>query len=157
MSRHGLETAPPPEMCAVILFFHEMENSKGYERQMYLDGNHIAEIPLLSAIYWVMSTNDDWAPYYQRIFTRLLVTEGEHELKITTRHRPHEYNRKLKCKGGEVFYVYPRHKLAGSEPYGIWRARIQVEGDVEIYDQPMEAYDDWKRLLFYSGKWYGSD
>lgn len=158
ISLRGLEKPPPSGMCAVLFFLKEMENSKGYERMIFLDGEPIVEMPLVPSVYWAMyPNNEDWNPYYQRIFTKHLVTEGEHELTITTRHRPHEFRSKLECKGGDAIYVYPRHKLTDSEPYGVWRARIQVEGDIEIYDQPIEPYDGWKRLLFYSGKWFSGD
>ena len=56
-----------------------------------------------------------------------------------------------------MFYVYPRHRVVESEPWSVWKKQFRIDGDIEIYDKPIEAYDGWKRLLFYNGKWLGQD
>jgi len=158
ISRRALEASPPPGMCSVVVFLKPLEGGEGFKRLMHLDGEPVFEIPLVNRQHWWLPSPVYWYPYYQRIFAKLLVSEGGHELKITTGYRPWEFHREFDCKGDEVFYVYPRHKLVDSEPYGFTPSKkTMFEGDIEISNQPLESYDGWKRLLFYSGKWFGED
>jgi len=157
-SRRALEASPPPGTCSVLVFLKPLEGGEEFRRLMHLDGEPVFEMPLVPFPQSWRPTPAFWYPYYQRIFAKFLVAAGVHELKITTGLSPTDFRRTFECQAGKVFYVYPRNKLVDSEPWGRWKLeRVVVEGDIEISNQPLESYDGWKRLLFYSGNWYGRD
>lgn len=154
VSAQAFAIPPPPGMCSAIVFLKPLEDGSRYERQLYLDGKHLVEMPLGSG-YW--TSGDDGLPFHELVFIKFLVTEDIHELKITAMHSPRDFRRKFECRNGDVFYVYPRHRVVESEPWGVWRKQFRIDGDIEIYNKPIEPYDGWKRLLFYSGNWLGTD
>lgn len=146
-THNALHQPPPPDMCAVIFFFYEAD----YKREFFLDDEPIGEIPLLSSIYW------HWSPYDLRVFTKVLVAEGKHEVRLTTSLKPREFRRKFICKPGRILYVYPQVKMVKSEPWGLWRREVKYEGEISVNSEPLESHEDWRRLLFYNGKWLGED
>lgn len=152
-SHQAFETPPPPGMCSAIVFLKPLEDGSLYERQLYLDGEHVVLMPLASGY----SSGVGWSAYHRRVFIKFLVAEGRHELKITAIHSPTGFDSKFECQSGNVFYIYPRHKLVESEPWGVWGKKFMMEGEIEIYNQPIEPSEGWKRLLYYSGKWFGKD
>lgn len=156
VSDQAFEIQPPPGMCSAILLLKPMEDGARYERLLYLDGKQVVVMPLASG-YWYKPSGDESVQNHRRVFIKLLVGEGVHEIKITTIHSPTEFRRTLECLGGQVFYVYPRHKVVESVPWSMWRKTFKIEGDIAIYDHPIESSDGWKRLLFYSGNRYGRD
>ena len=154
VSAQAFSLPPPPGMCSAIVFLKPLEDGSNYERQLYLDGKHLVEMPLGSG-YW--TTGDDGSPFHERVFIKFLVTEGIHELKITVRHSPRDFRREFECRDGNVFYVYPRLRVVESEPWGVWKKQFRIDGDIELYEKPIEAHEGWKQLLIYSGNWLGTD
>lgn len=160
VSRRSLEASPPSGMCSVLIFIKQAESDALYyrldRRPAYLDDEPVFEIPVLEPYYYYYP-DGSWDPYLD-IFTKFLVPQGEHEFKITTSLHPSEFRRKFSCMSGEIVYVYPRLKVVASDRYGLlWTKQMMIEGDIEIYNRPVESYEGWRRLLFYSGKWFGND
>ena len=146
-SREALHFAPPESKCAILVFYPQ----KAYRTRYFLDGDEIGAKPLVEFYEWV------WDPDLQLVFTKAIVDEGRHELKLTTSLKPGEFRRKLDCTPGQVFYVHPELRTVKSEPWGLLRRKIKYEEDIRIDRQPLEDYEGWRRLLFYNGKWFGRD
>jgi hypothetical protein len=140
-TRNILQTPPPSGNCAVHLFL------SGGNFDFFLDDQHIGEMPLL--MYFTPSNT--------RVFSRVLVTEGQHKLTVTTSHKPREFDRTFFCEPGDIFYVYPDIGTIKSEPWGIARSSWQYSGEITINSEPLETHDSWRRLLFYDGKWLGEE
>lgn len=88
------------------------------------------------------------------MFSKVLVSGGEHELKVTTSFKLRDFRRKFLCEPGSIFYVYPPIARVVTEP-SWWGPGFKYEGGVR--DEPLESHDSWQRLLFYNGKWLGED
>jgi hypothetical protein len=146
-SREMLRQAPPDKKCAVLFFYPQIAHRIDY----FLDGDRIATMPLVGFDEW------NWDPDLQLVFARNIVNEGKHELKLKTSWRPREFRRQIDCKSGQAFYAHPGLELVKSEPWGLWEQKTKYEGDIYIDHQPSEEYGSWKRLLFYSGNWFGDD
>jgi hypothetical protein len=160
VSRRSLVASPPSGMCSVLIFIKQADSDVLYyrldRRPAYLDDKPVFEIPVLEPYYYYYP-DGSWDPFLD-IFTKFLVPQGEHEFKITTSLHPSKFRRKFKCNSGEIVYVYPRLKVVASDRYGLLLTKqMMIEGDIEIYNRPVESYEGWRRLLFYSGKWFGND
>ena len=155
LSQNSFNTPAPPGMCAVFVFLKEMEDRK--QKGLYLDGDYLAGMPLIDSVYWHWAPEGYWAPYYLNVFAKILVAEGQHELRITTSLKPREFRHTLECKPSKNIYVYPQLKLVESEPWGFWRSKLKYDSGITVDSQPLESYEGWKRLLFYNGKWLGGD
>jgi outer membrane protein assembly factor BamE (lipoprotein component of BamABCDE complex) len=139
-----LRTPPPQGKCAVQLFFSV---GVGGYLDYFLDNKPIGDMPL------VMS----WAPSNTRVFSKVLIAEGEHTLTVTTSNKPSEFHRTFLCEPEDILYVYPQLKQIQTEPWGLLRIRWQYSGEIAINSEPLESHDGWRRLLFYNGKWLGED
>jgi hypothetical protein len=157
LTQSTLEAPPPAGMCAVFIFLEEVEDGRGLDRKLYLDDDYIAEMPLVPSAYWYWAAKGYWDPYYLNIFVKILVPEGQHELRITTSLKPSDFHRKFECNPGQRVYVQPHLKLVKSEPWGLWGKRLRYEGEISISHRPVTEYDGWKRLLFYDRTWFGDD
>jgi hypothetical protein len=146
-SRDIVVQLPPENRCAVLFFYPQMAHLFKY----YLDGDLVGTMPLVTFHEWT------WDPDLQLVFTKLIVDEGKHALKMKSWWTPREFQHQFDCKLGQVFYAHPKLDLVKSEPWGLFRKKSKYEGDIRIGHQPLEDYDGWKRLLFYNGKWLGSD
>jgi hypothetical protein len=146
-SREALTQTPPENGCALLFFYPQMAHLFKY----YLDGDLVGTMPLVGFYEWI------WDPDLQLVFTKLIVDEGRHELKLKSSRMPREIRRKFDCKPGQVFYAHPKLDLVESEPWGLLRKKTKYEGDIRIDHQPLEDYGGWKRLLYYNGNWFGVD
>lgn len=146
-SHETLHLAPPESKCSVIFFYPQAAHWVNY----FLDGDQVGTMPLVRFYEWI------WDPDLQFVFTKIIVEEGKHELKLNTSWRPREFRRKFDCKPGQIFYAHPKLDLVKSEPWGFLRQKTKYEGEIRIDHQPLEDYDGWKRLLFYNGNWFGGD
>jgi hypothetical protein len=143
-TQNVLRTPPPQGKCAVQLFFSV---GVGGYLDYFLDNKPIGDMPL------VMS----WTPANTRVFSKVLIAEGEHTLTVTTSNKPSEFQRTFLCEPEDILYVYPQLKQIQTEPWGLWRIRWQYSGEIAINSEPLESHDGWRRLLFYNGKWLGED
>ena len=155
-SQHDLETPPPPGMCAVLFFLDEPDDWRA-QGEMYIDGEFIIQMPLVDSVYWYWAHSGYWAAYYERIFMKTLMTQGDHEISMRTSLKPYEFRRNAECIAGETYYAYPYLKLVESEPWGVWRKRLQYVGGIRLDTQPSGFYEGWRRLLFYHGEWLGEN
>jgi len=146
-TRETLYLAPPDNKCAVLFFYPQT----AYPIKYFLDGDQVGTMPLVSFHEWT------WDPDLQFVFSKAIVDEGTHELKVTTSLRPSEFRRKFDCTAGQIVYAHPDLDTVKSEPWGLFRKKIKYEGEINIDREPLEDYDGWKRLLFYNGTWLGDD
>jgi hypothetical protein len=157
LTQRTLETPPPAGMCAVFIFLDEVEDGRGLDRKLYLDDDYIADMPLIDSVYWYWAAKGYWDPYYLNVFSKIMVPEGQHELRITTALKPSEFRGEFECEPGQRVYAYPHLKLVRSEPWGVWGKKYKYEGGIVILRTPTREYEGWKRLLFYNGEWFGED
>jgi len=146
-SREIRTQTPPENRCAILFFYPQMAHLFKY----FLDGELVGTVPLIGFHEWI------WDPELQLVYTKFIVDEGRHELKLRSSRTPREIRRRFDCKPGQVFYAHPKLDLVKSEPWGLLRKKTRYEGDISIDHQPLEDYDGWKRLLFYNGNWFGVD
>ena len=138
----ALHTPPSSNLCAVLFFFYQTIHSLTQEMAFFLDDQEIGGMPLLAA--------DRFDPVDKLVFSKVLVAEGEHELRLTTLLKPDEFQRKFICEPGSIIYLYPQIELTESEPWELW-------GQITVNSEPIGSHEDWRRLLFYNGKWLGDD
>jgi hypothetical protein len=142
---NAMNQSPPSHSCAVLLFYPYMP----YKNEYFLDDERVGEMPLVSLLEWL------YDPDLTNVFSRLIVDAGEHAVRLTTSLKPAEFHRKLVCKPGSLLYAYPRLELVETRTWGIWRRRVQYEGEISLEPQPPESDKAWKQLLFYNGQWLG--
>jgi hypothetical protein len=128
--------------------------SKPYiPKEFYLNGERVGETPL---IHYAATTTPP-----MKVFVKVLIQAGRHELAVKAPLKVEKFRRVLSCESGEQFFAYPRINLAKVEPLGRLRQWLNIpytyEGEIIISSTPLEPPDDWKRLLFYNGKWFGKD
>ena len=157
MSQHALEAPPPPDKCAVFIFLMEEDEDLHFDADLYLDGDYIVTMPILDSVYWYWAPKGYVAGYYQNVFTKMLVSGGPHELRLTTSLKPKDFHHFFECEPGRNLYVYPQLALVESEPWGIWRRNFNYDGQITVTNRPLESHEGWKRLLFYNEKWLGDD
>ena len=151
----GARYLPPPEKKCAVLYFYPL--SKRHWRTYFLDGEEIGTMPLTQ---FHSPEGRKWRsdPDLTHVFAKLIVDEGEHEVRLTTSWKPKAFRSKFDCKSGDIVYVYPKLELVSSEPWGyLGNKKTKYEGEIVIERQPPEGYEGWKRLLFYSGTWLGGD
>jgi len=146
-SRETQHMAPPDRKCAVLFFYPQT----AYQLRYYLDRNRVGEMPLVNFYEWT------WDPDLQLVFSKTIVDEGKHELKVTTSLRPSEFRHKFDCTAGQIVYAHPDLDVVKSEPWGFFRQKKQFEGEIRVDHEPFEGDKGWRRLLFYNGTWYGRD
>jgi hypothetical protein len=149
---NAMHDAPAAPSCAVLFFYPYVAREHEYltcEHDYFLDGERVGELPLVRFREWL------YDPDLTNVFSRLVVDAGDHAVKVTTSLKPEEFGRKLVCEPGSLVYVYPRLELVETEPWGIWRRRIQYKGEISLEPQPPELGKAWKQLLFYNGQWLG--
>lgn len=146
-SRKTMDLGPPEDRCAILLFYPQVARQVSY----FLDGKQVGVMPLVRFYDW------DWDPDLQFVFTKAVVGEGKHELKVITSLRPREFRREFDCKSGQIIYTHPKLDLVKSDPWGLFGQTIKYEGEIRIDHKPMDDYEGWKRLLFYNGNWFGAD
>jgi hypothetical protein len=153
-NQRALHTRPPPGKCAVLFFFYDPD----YKKKFYIDGERIGETPLLISTNQ-SSLNGVIGSYNLNlnVFSKALVSEGKHELRVTTSFKPREFSRKFICEQERIFYVYPQLERIKTKPWGFWRKKYKYKGEIAIHSEPLESHDGWRRLLFYNGKWLGED
>jgi hypothetical protein len=153
-SQNDLRTLPPPGMCVVFLFLGEPDDWRA-QGELYIDGEFIIQMPLVDSVYWYWAHRGYWAAYYERIFTKTLIAQGDHEVSIRTSLKPYEFRRAFECKAGETFYAYPQLELIESEPRGFWGRKFEYAVEIKVDSQLSGSYEGWRRLLFYRGEWLG--
>jgi len=139
-----LNTSPSPGKCAIVYFF-----SKPYfPKKFYIDGKMVGKTPLMHVT---------GVTGYEKVFVKVLVDDGLHELMFKTNLRPHNFRRTIACESQKRFFVYPHLKMVKDEPGGLRFSPWKYEGEISATDLPQEGHDDWQRLLFYNGTWIGDD
>ena len=139
-----MDLSPPPGKCAVWCFFSKPYNPKKF----YIDGKLVGEVPLMHATAVTGSL---------KVFAKLLVEEGSHELLVDTPIKPHKFRNTIVCESQKRFFVYPSLRKIRTESSGLFSAPWKYEGGIDIRDAALESHDDWRRLLFYKGTWIGDD
>ena len=145
-SRDTMHLPPPENKCAILFFYPQIVGQITY----MINSEQIGSMPLMGGTVV-------FGPDLMDVFTKVLVAEGEHEVSLSTFSRPKEFRRKFHCKPGQIFYAHPKLDLVESEPWGFLRHRSKYEGEIIVSHHPLESYEGWRRLLFYSGKWLGED
>jgi hypothetical protein len=143
-TRAYLNASPPSGKCAITVFFFKPYHPKHF----YIDGELIGEAPLMS----VAASSG-----LEKVFAKVLVDNGLHELVIKTNYRPHRFQQTIRCESQKRFFLYPQFNMVKSERGGLWRLPWKYEGQITVRDAPQEPLDGWQRLLFYKGKWIGGD
>ena len=134
-----MHALPPAGKCAVQFFFSEAD------LDYFLDDKPIGHMPLV--VYW--------APSNTRVFSKALISEGEHKLTVTAWAKSRDFHRTFLCEPGTIYYVYPQLELIITRD---WRGiTSQYSGEIAVYSEPLESHDGWRRLIFYNGKWFDDD
>ncbi len=142
-TRNALNTPPPSARCAVLIFFE----TAYWDTKVFLDGEVISGIGQLF----------NFVDPYGMVFTKALVVEGEHELRVATVGKSVEFRRKFSCDPGSIYYVSPQFEWVESEPGGMGFPKFEYKGEISDDREPLESQKGWRRLLFYNDKWLGDD
>jgi hypothetical protein len=146
-SHEILYMAPTDSKCAVLFFYPQT----AYRLRYFIDRDQVGEMPLIG--FYELT----WDPDLQFVFSKTVVDQGEHVLKVATSLRPSEFRRKFDCTTGRTVFAYPDLEVVKSEPWGLMRQKKQFEGEIRVDHEPFEENKGWRRLLFYKGTWYGRD
>jgi hypothetical protein len=148
-TREFLHAAPSSDKCAVNIFFKDTD----FYMEYFLDSELIGQTPLLSPLW-------EWGHhiYIYSLFSKVLVGEGVHEIRLTTSFKPPEFRRKFSCRGGSSLYIYPQIELVETEePWGLLQKNYMFDGEIFVSNEPLEPHENWRRLLIFNGKWLGED
>ena len=123
------------------------------KKEFYVDGEQVGETPLM---HYVAT-----AGLPMKVFVKVLVPVGKHELTVNTPLKSGKFERQFICKSGQQFFAYPRIDLVRAEQPGWLRRWLKhhftYEGEIVISETPLEPPDGWERLLFYTKKWLGEN
>ena len=90
-----------------------------------------------------------------KVFAKILVEEGSHELLIDTSLKPHKFRNTVFCESQKRIFVYPSLNKIRTESKSLFGVPWKYEGGIDVRDAAQESHDNWRRLLFYNGRWIG--
>jgi hypothetical protein len=139
-----MDLSPPQGKCAILYFFNKPYNPKKF----YIDGKLVGEVPLMHVTAITASL---------KVFAKMLVEEGSHEILIDTPIKPHKFRNTISCESQKRFFVYPSLNKIRTEPKSLFGVPWKYEGGIDVRDAAQESHNDWRRLLFYNGRWIGDE